>query len=267
MSADMSYKSLPGELRRAIEKLLRELKSVMRPCGEEGKWALLEGAVYSIGYDVERLASQLPWHLARELRYRFRGFSNAARRCDQVCNRPEVLLKVGTSWQMGSKTLFRQKKNAKNRNILRAGRAEQDLRKTAAPLIQWLADYEETRAAQVKADTKEQTPKRNQRPIKSPTDNQKKIATYYENSGKTQGQAAEACSKAMRTHITQKMVSLAVKAVNRWRKANPTLGLPQIQTRKKPVASVSMPSDQIELGRRTHTGQGMKTVGKKQAGQ
>jgi hypothetical protein len=123
---------------------------------------------------------------------------------------------------------------------------------------------EEVAEEVAQADGKEQPSEPSRRPIRRPTDLQTQIATYYEESGETQHQVAETCSRKLKTLITQKSVSLAVKAVNRWRQTNSALNLPQIQTRKKRVISVSLSSDKIDSGRRTHAGQGMKTAGQKQ---
>ncbi|HUX02556.1 MAG: hypothetical protein WBD63_01130 [Phycisphaerae bacterium] len=88
------------------------------------------------------------------------------------------------------------------------------------------------------------------RPMRPPTDEQNQIATFYENQGYNQTKTAAWLTKYLRKPVTQSRVSRAVATVNRWRKANPTLNLPQIPTRKRKVARNINP-ERLDLGPRT----------------
>jgi hypothetical protein len=90
------------------------------------------------------------------------------------------------------------------------------------------------------------------RPRRQPTELEDKIATFFENANLTQTGAAKAIGRRMKKRISQSTVSRALKIVNLWRGANPTLGLPQIDT-KKGAAKVARSVDPhvIELGART----------------
>jgi hypothetical protein len=90
------------------------------------------------------------------------------------------------------------------------------------------------------------------RPRRHPTDLEDKIATFYENANLTQTEAAKAIGRGMKKKISQSAVSRALKAVNLWRGANPTLGLPQIGTKKgASKVATSVDPDVIDQGART----------------
>lgn len=93
------------------------------------------------------------------------------------------------------------------------------------------------------------------RPVKPPKQLYMDIAKFYESSGRTGKDVAEQIQDYLSKQgegviVNQQKVSHAVIAVNKWRAANPELGLPQIQTRKKKV-SVAVDPDVIALGQRT----------------
>jgi hypothetical protein len=89
-------------------------------------------------------------------------------------------------------------------------------------------------------------------PRRKPTELEDKIATFYENADLTQTEASKAIGKRLGKDISQSTVSRALKAVNRWRGANPALGLPQIDTKKGAAkVATSVDPDVIELGART----------------
>lgn len=80
------------------------------------------------------------------------------------------------------------------------------------------------------------------------------IAKLYEVSGMTQTEVAEEASRMLRRPVSQSAVHRAKVAVNRWRKANPDLGLPQIEGRKgrsRSLKADTVDPKVIELGPRT----------------
>lgn len=88
------------------------------------------------------------------------------------------------------------------------------------------------------------------RSIRRPTEEQKKIATFYENASMTQAEIAAALQTKLQKPVCQSTVSRAVAAVNRWRKNSPDLNLPQIPTRKRKVAR-TMDPERLGLGARS----------------
>ncbi len=86
--------------------------------------------------------------------------------------------------------------------------------------------------------------------IRPPSDDQQKIATFYENTGMTQAEVAKLLTAKYGRPISQGIVSRSITAVNRWRGANPYLQLPQIQTGRRKISTTVSP-DVLELGKRT----------------
>ena len=117
----------------------------------------------------------------------------------------------------------------------------------------------------LRAAAKSPQARKGRRGVRPPTDDQRKIATYYEESGRTQEDVADVCAKRLKRRVIQKTVSDAVKAVNRWREANPDLGLPPIATRKGRRRTTTMSNEKLDMGERTHKGLGRQTEGRRAA--
>lgn len=93
-------------------------------------------------------------------------------------------------------------------------------------------------------------PRRN---VRAPTARQRQIATFYENGTLNQTEVATYLTQHLpnqKKPISQPTVSRAIRAMNRWRAANPDLNLPQIPTRKRKVAD-AVDHDVIDMGART----------------
>ena len=105
---------------------------------------------------------------------------------------------------------------------------------------------------------KQKEPPRQLKPV---TEFERKVATYYEESGKTQAEVADKLNKSMKSQIkaagrwplTQGKVCRIIQKVNRSRRAS---GLPEIKTRRKGKVA-SLDPNAIDTGKRTHPGTGL----------
>jgi hypothetical protein len=71
-----------------------------------------------------------------------------------------------------------------------------------------------------------------------PQTEQRNIARSYEESGKTQVEVAALLTASLRKPVSQSKVSRSIRAENRYRRANPDLNLPQIETRTRRIPGV-----------------------------